>query len=340
MDFDSLSNEGQIQQLTTLARKALAAYDMDNVVVELLKYRENAVFAVSGANGRRGVLRIHRPGYRTDEHIRSELVWMAALADAGIETPAVIPSKSGDPVVLVNDAGFPQPRQCDLLAWIDGQPLGTLEAGVDLDDAGLRRAYRTVGEIAARIHEHGVTWRRPAGFTRRAWDVEALVGDEPTFGRFWELDGLDDEQRRILFEARDRVRERLERFGTSSGCYGLTHGDLVPDNILVGDGGVRVVDFDDCGDSWYGFELTTSVFPLHGSPGFEPARDGYIEGYRSVRPLPQEHLDLMPTFLMARGLSYLGWPAGRREMQSGRDLAPLLIYMVSDLAQKYLGDEL
>jgi Ser/Thr protein kinase RdoA (MazF antagonist) len=166
------------------------------------------------------------------------------------------------------------------------------------------------------------------------------VGDDPTFGRFWDLEALDDEQRRILFAARDRVRERLLDFGTPSASYGLTHGDLVPDNILVDAGSVRVVDFDDCGDSWYAFELTTSVFPLLGSPAYEPACDAYLEGYRSVRPLPREYLELMPAFLMARGLSYLGWPAGRPEMQSGRDLAPLLIYMVTDLAHRYLANEL
>lgn len=118
------------------------------------------------------------------------------------------------------------------------------------------------------------------------------------------------------------------------------HGDLVPDNILVGPAGLRVVDFDDCGASWYGFELATSVFPLFASPSFEPARDGYVEGYRSVRPLPDEDLAMMPAFLMARGLSYLGWPVGRSEMQSGRDIAPLLAVLITELAEQYLSDRL
>jgi hypothetical protein len=48
-------------------------------------------------------------------------------------------------------------------------------------------------------------------------------------------------------------------------------------------------------------------------------------------------VELMPAFLMARGLSYLGWPAGRPEMQSGRDLAPLLIYMVTDMGAQIPG---
>jgi Ser/Thr protein kinase RdoA (MazF antagonist) len=340
MGFNELSHEGQIQRLTELAAVAVTAYAVDSPRLELLKYRENAVFALTGAGGTRYVLRIHRPCYRTDDDIRSELAWMKALSQNGVITPAAVPTITGDVLTVVGAEGFPQPRQCDLLTWIEGKPLGTLEAGVALDEAAVRATYRSVGETAARIHDHGRQWKKPAGFSRPAWDADALVGDEPTFGRFWEIEELDDDQRRLLFRARDRARATLEAFGKSGDHYGLTHGDLVPDNILIGDAGLRVVDFDDCGDSWDAFELATSVFPLHGGPAFEPARAGYLEGYRAVRELAAAELELMPTFLMARGLSYLGWPAGRREMQSGRDLAPLLAYLVTDLARKYLDDEL
>lgn len=340
MDFAQLSNEEQIERLDRLVRKALLAWGITDAQVDLIKYRENAVFSVSSVDGTRGVLRVHRPRYRSDEHIRSELSWMKALAESGVSTPDALRTRTGDVLAVVEADGVPEPRQCDLLSWVDGQPLGSLESGVDMDEATVRSMYRTVGEVAARIHAHGRSWERPRSFARRPWDVGALVGEDPTFGRFWELELLTEDQLALLFKARDRASERLKAFGQASDCYGLVHGDLVPDNILHGPGGLRVVDFDDCGDSWYAFELATSVFPLLGSPSFEPAWEGYLEGYRSVRELPDADLSLMPTFLMARGLSYLGWPAGRREMQSGRDIAPLLVFMITDLAEKYLSDQL
>ena len=137
-----------------------------------------------------------------------------------------------------------------------------------------------------------------------------------------------------LVEARDRVRARLAALGPARQ---LIHGDLVPDNILVDGDALHVIDFDDFGWSWVGFEMATSLFPLQVSGGFEAGLEGYLEGYREVRSFPAEELELLPEMLMARSLSYLGWPVGRPEMAAARDLAPMLAFLVTQQAEEYLA---
>jgi Ser/Thr protein kinase RdoA (MazF antagonist) len=338
-DFSRLSDAEQVARLARLGRKALPAWGLPDGRLELLKYRENAVFSVTAPGGRRHVLRIHRPGYRTDAEIRSEAAWTRALSRSGIPAPELAPTRDGDVLTVVGLEGVPGPRQCDLLPWVEGRPLGSLEGGVGLDPAAIRLTYRTVGEIAARLHEHGATWEPPPGFVRPAWDVESLVGSDPAFGRFWELGVLSDAQRALLLRARDRARERLLAFGCASDRYGLVHGDLIPDNLLAGPQGVRLIDFDDCGPSWYAFELATSLFPLLDGP-LPEAQEAYLEGYRAVRALPEEQLALLPSFFAARGLSYLGWPVGRSEMELSRTLAPFLAQTITRLSERYLADAL
>lgn len=337
MQFASLTEEEQVARLSRLAVRALDAWGLADARVELIKYRENAVFSVTAEDDSRTVLRVHRAAYRTDEHIRSEVAWMRALSEHGIPTPTVLPTKAGDIIIVVQVDGVPESRQCDLIAWVDGQPLGTLEGGVALDDAALQRTYETIGEIAARLHEHGLSWQKPPAFARPAWDVESLVGEDPAWGRFWELDVLAQEQKAVLLQARDRVRERLRALGPATL---LIHGDLIPDNVLVGPDGERVIDFDDCGWSWCAFELVTSVFPLLISGGFENGLSAYLAGYRRVRPFPEKEMPLVPTLIMARALSYLGWPVGRPEIHSQRQLASLIAAAVTDLAERYLSDAL
>jgi Ser/Thr protein kinase RdoA (MazF antagonist) len=260
---------------------------------------------------------------------------MRALDAAGIPTPAVVETRRGDVLATVGTSDVPEPRQCDLERWIEGQPPGTLEAGVTASEAAMRALYRAVGELAGRMHAHAARWKRPEPFSRPSWDVETLVGERPTFGRFWELGVLDDDQRRILFAARDQVRERLGELGPPDH---LIHGDLVPDNILVEGDLTRVIDFDDCGWSWVGFELATSLFSLQVSGGFDVGLAGYLEGYRSVRAFPPAELERLPELLVARGLSYLGWPVGRPEIRSMQPLVPFLAGSITEACRRYLAE--
>jgi Ser/Thr protein kinase RdoA (MazF antagonist) len=136
-----------------------------------------------------------------------------------------------------------------------------------------------------------------------------------------------------LLAARDRARDRITALGPARE---LIHGDLIPDNLLAADTALRVIDFDDCGWSWFGFELATSLFTLRLSGGFEPALDAYLAGYRSIRAFPDWQLELMPSFLMARGLSYLGWPLGRPEIASQRPMVPFFAAALCAMATEYL----
>ncbi len=332
--FAALAEPEQLAGLQHLASNALAAWDLVSPTLELIKYRENAVFALRSGDGHRAIVRVHRPRYRSDLDILCELAWTRELSAAGISAPIAIPTRDGDMMTTASAPGVPEPRQCDLLEWVEGSPPGTLEGGIDASDDTLRELYRSIGAVAARMHAHAEGWRRPQPFSRPSWNVETLVGEAPTFGRFEELDVLGAEQLDVLVAARDLARERLSGLGAADL---LIHGDLVPDNILV-DGKVqRIIDFDDFGWSWIGFEMATSLFPLQISGGFDAGLGGYLEGYRSVRAFPEDELEALPDMLMARGLSYLGWPVGRPEIAFARDLAPMIAAIVSDAAAAYLA---
>jgi len=333
VEFDQLSNDEQVAALARLARAALAAWDLDDACIELVKYRENAVFCVTAGDGTREILRVHRPCYRSDQDIRSEFAWMRALDADGIATPAPILARSGDYVVTAAADGVPEPRQCDLMTWVPGIPPGTLEGGVEAGPDKVRELYRKVGALAARLEEHAAAWKKPATFSRPAWDIPALVGVSPTFGRFWELDAIGADQLPILLAARDRVRQRLVPLGHANV---LIHGDLVPDNILVDGATTRVIDFDDFGWSWPGFEMATSLFPLQVSGGFDAGLEGYLDGYRQRRGFPERDLEYLPDLMMARSLSYLGWPVGRPEIESARNLVPMFAYLITEAAREYL----
>ena len=169
-DFFEQEPAVQVERLETAGHAALREWGIKDASLDLIKHRENAVFRMT-AGDRIGALRIHRHGYHTDDELRSELQWMQALADAGIRVPETIPTTSGGSFVSYFADGLPGTLQIDLFEWIDGEQLGSVEEGVS-DESAIEETYRTLGELAAMVHNQAVSWSLPDGFTRHAWDAD------------------------------------------------------------------------------------------------------------------------------------------------------------------------
>ena len=330
------ATETGIEEMRTLALAALGDWDLAVTNLVPLKVRENAVFRVDLADGGRAVVRVHRRGYHTDEELESEFAWLRALAAAGIAVPRVIPSRRGRDfeVVATSAAG---PRQIDLFEWIEGSQLGSVETGINGHGAAVASQYHTIGAIAARIHNQAASWQRPAGFRRHAWDARGLIGEQPLWGRFWELAALSPGQKSLIERARQAIADGLAAYAAGPDRYGLIHADLVPENLLIDGNRVRVIDFDDAGFGWHLFELATSLYFITGNSLYPTARDALIRGYRSERPLPDAALESLPLFLAARGTSYLGWVHTRQGSGAARELTPFLIERACAVAEEYLA---
>ena len=334
-DFFDIGVAAQAKRLEAAGRDALRRWNMTDVSLHLIKYRENAVFRVE-SDGLRRALRMHRHGYHTDEELRSELLWIQALGEAGITVPTIVPAASGDLFVTHAASDLPGDVQVDLFEWIDGEQLGSIEEGI-ADDANIAVTYRAIGELAARVHNQAVSWKLPPGFTRHAWDAAGLAGESPFWGRFWEIESATDEQRTLLVRGRDTVFRELGELAKSPGTYSMIHADLLMENLLVDGEQVRLIDFDDAGFGWHLFELVTSLYFIRGETYFDRARDALFEGYRDHRQLTDEQLELLPLFFLARGLTYVGWVHTRHETETAKELTPMLLEAACDMADEYLS---
>ncbi len=319
-----------IESLEAVARAALPRFGLpDDAPVSLLHHRENAVFrVVDPENGRPFALRVHRLGYRTTQEIRSELAWMEALRSDGIHTPAPRAAVDGSTVQTVTVAGLDAPRDVDVLSWVEGSPL---DAGSGAD------AYRLLGRTCAQIQQQAQRWTPPAWFRRPRWDAPALVGKAALWGDYADLAALTAEQRALFDRAAAVVFRRLAAFGHGPDRFGLTHGDLMPDNVLLHDGAAFVIDFDDSGYGWYLYDLATLLAVKLLDPDYATAQEAWIEGYRGIAPLPESHVAELETLVMARGLLLVGWMHTRRETPTAKLLSGAVVALASVQAEKLLS---
>jgi len=335
-DFYKIAIDARAARMQSLAVQALKAWDIADCQPRLVKIRENAVFRVTTADGFDAALRIHRYDYHSDAALQSELSWMRALQQDGIDVPAIIPASSGALFVTAGVDSVPEPRQVDMVKWLDGEPLGSIEDGLSDGVGDIAQAFTQVGRLVAQLHNHAARWQPPEGFVRHAWDSDGLTGDAPLWGRFWEFPGLDKAQKRLMEQARHAARRALIEIGAAGQTYGLIHADFNFDNILIRDGRVMVIDFDDCGAGWHLFDLATISILFLGTERSDMVQRAVIDGYRQERPLTDETLRLMPLFYLLRAFTYLGWIHTRSETRTAQEIAPSIVAMVCELAEQYM----
>jgi Ser/Thr protein kinase RdoA (MazF antagonist) len=335
--FYQAPQEQQIAALAELANQALEHWGLQGAQISTLAYRENMTFAVTVNSKERYALRIHQAGYRSDSQVQSELDFIEHLSQSGILTPEVIRSNDNASLVIVSHPKVPEPRQCDLFGWIEGPPIRRIFEPPTLTVEELEAAYREAGRAVASIYNAAASWQVPATFDRPVWDEHGIFGREALLGDFRMVTVATDTQRQLMEDVATRLKKDLRAFGKAPDRYGLSQCDLLPENLLLTDQGLRIIDFDDCGYTWIMFDLATAVLDLCGTDLFDPCLNAFITGFRELRPLADDQLQMLPAFLCAKTLSLLGHTATRTHLDMAEEAQALLLMLLEGLAAEYLG---
>lgn len=292
------------EALRRCAEDALQHWDLDLRDLRFVVAGENAVFRVSGGDGTDFAVRVHRPGYHSLAELESEHEWTTALNAAGINTPRPVVTRMGSAYATVPFGTSGNTRQVGLVQWIDGVSLSTtIEAGT----VEPLTIYHDLGAVMARMHEQAVGWTPSAGFVRHALDAEGLIGDAPWWGPFWDVPEMADTDKTLVQAVRHRMYQTLVDYGKERGTYSLIHADLLPQNVLVCNGSPYLIDFDDAGHGWHQYDMAVALFTVSERDDFVDYRDALVRGYRSVRPIADDDLALLPMFITIRSLAMVGW---------------------------------
>ena len=280
-----------------LAAAALPQFGLSaRATATLCNVSENHTYRVEDpASGQVYALRVHRPGYRTAPQIEAELQWVDALRDHdAVDTCVPVPAPGGERVLSVDG------HNVVLWEWLPG-------AEPDPEGDAVLDGFRVLGAVSARMHAHARAWTRPSGFDRPAWDYVHTLGAAGHWGRWQDGLGMGREELALLGRLDEAIRRRLERYGQGDDRFGLVHADIRLANLLVDDGHVRVIDFDDCGFAWFMYDFATTVSFMEEHPRVPELQAAWLEGYRSVAPLDPDDEAELDTFVMLRRLLLVAW---------------------------------
>ena len=311
------------------ARAALPSYGISpDAIVTLLNVSENGTFRIDDPAQGRSVLRVHRTDYHTRQAVRGELDWISALrAENVVRTPAYLPDLTGDSVVIARNAAGDE-RFVVRFDWVEG---------AEPTEDRLQQDFVQLGAITARLHEHAKRWQRPAGFSRFVWDYDTSIGGHGHWGPWQNGLAVDAEAVEVLTRCAGRLKERLDRYGKGPDRFGLVHADMRLANLLVNGDDVTVIDFDDCGLSWFMYDLGSSLSFIEHEPYVPELVDSWVTGYRSVTDLSVEDEAELPTFIMLRRLLLVAWIGSHVETDTAQSMGAEYTSTSCRLAEEYLS---
>jgi len=307
-----LINHSSATQALDLGRRVAQCYGFSSeATLTAFPLTENWTFRVEDQRGPDPVVvRIYRPGVKSRDEVRSELAWMAALREEGLPVPAIVPSRDGSQLVEFSPEPDSEPLFC---AAFDSAP------GREPSDDELPSWFPRLGDFTARLHRHARHWRRPPWFTRMRWGLETTLGPRAHWGS-WEASVPDPEERRQHGRLAEVVSVRLARFGEGPERFGLVHADLRLANLLVDGDQVTILDFDDCGESWYLYDLAATLTFNEGRPDVDELIASWVDAYRRVEPLSREDESEIKTFLMLRRLMLSAYVGLRPDTELAREM--------------------
>ncbi len=322
----------ELVRLHAFAQHALSYYGIDaSAEIELINLSENATYKVT-SNNKRLALRVHREGYHSRAAIASELEWLMALRADGVAiTPQPIRGHNGEIIQNVVHPMLNMHRHVVMFEWETGfEP--TMEQA-------LEKPFETLGEVAARMHIHARAWKRPPWFERFTWDFETSLGEiAPHWGRWRDGMGVDVASAKLFVDTVALIGKRLKIYGKHPDRFGLVHGDLRLANLLIDGPHVKVIDFDDCGFSWFMYDAATTISFYEDDPKVPALIDAWKTGYRRVAQLDAVDENEISTFIMLRRLLLVAWIGSHHDTDLAKSMGLAYTQGTEGLCENYLSE--
>lgn len=296
LPFEQRSTRSQVARLRRVAERALEAYPFEVARMRLLLHGYNTTFRVDTADGRTFALRLNVNSHRTDEHLAAEAAWLAALAadpsvGARISVPAPEPTRDGALRTAVWSDDLVRELPVLVMSWLPGRDLG------DPDPTGAR----ALGAAMATLHDHVSRWSLPPGASLP--DVDAPV-DEMAAVIAVDRSITTREQRAVFAAAHERVAGLIaELRHASRTVVAPIHADLHGSNVKWFRNRIAVFDFDDASIGTPVHDLAISLYYLRDD---DPVERALLDGYASVRPLPEYEREHLEAVVAARNLVLAG----------------------------------
>jgi Ser/Thr protein kinase RdoA (MazF antagonist) len=253
--------------------------------------------------------------------MRAEVEWVRHLnRTSGINTPTPIATVKDEYIVSGLHADSEQILYGVMYSWLDGEEIG---------DEPTMEQLREVGRAIATLHQESADF---------ALSADAAL---PTFNDFfWGTEDylfsvkskLSDVDHALLKEAHDLIMNFTNELYANSPVH-IIHADFHGWNLMWNEGQLSIFDFDDCGFGVDAQDLAVALYYLD-----TPEQDAaLLNGYKSIKPLPEYSELAMKALLLQRRLLLLNYLFETKN-QEHKEMLPAYLEKSLERVSTFLTD--
>ena len=273
--------------MDSLVEAVREAYDLAVVSASLIRQGGdgNQTFRIEAA-GTTYIARLYGEQGRTHpQWVRFEAEFLAHLDKTGVSVSAPLRRRDGNLYGIME--GVP--------AIVFTFAEGAVEWPTRPENA------RVLGSELARLHLASDTLQTTA--EPRRFDADRLI---------WQPLELmlpfireDAETTQILQQTAESAATLIAAIPSAGGALGPIHGDIHQGNChFKPDGHLTFFDFSNAGVGWRAYDFAGFLWPMRddtiNDPAIRAACDGFLAGYRTMRPLLTEEERALPAFIKTR----------------------------------------
>ncbi len=314
-----------------LLQQILDRYGLANARAFPLQSYNNQVYRIESVNNQRFSLRICGFPNMKRRAMEDEMRWLDFVAQRNQRlAPRPIANDRGEFVtVTATPAGD---RLSCLFAWIEGRELRGAATPAEMHKMG--RSVAALHNIAREFPFPDASSDFRGGYR---YDQSLMVSHRSWIDEHCAAIGA--EQVALLERAIDYVVAALDRLGTTPANYGVIHADLHLGNVLVQDGEIAIMDFEQLGRGHFLYDLTVLWAELRDEPtALAPLWQRFVAGYGEVAEVPIVQQEELDPFIVAIQLNALDWIYNADNPAVRVDYGPRLPFYYASIRQRVDGD--
>lgn len=319
--FFELPSEDQQRSLTAFASDLLKNYGIHDAKISCINFEFNATFSVETDSGTKYALRININSTRTVENMKGEIEWVRHLnRTSGIHTPTPIATLNNNYIISGFHKDSEQTLHAVMYSWLEGEELGDEPTLEQLHEVG-----RAIAILHQESHDFSLTSESSLPtFNDFFWGTEDYL--------FSSKSKLSDTDRALIKEAHDHIMKFTNELYVNSPVH-IIHADFHGWNLMWNDNRLSIFDFDDCGFGVEAQDLAVVLYYLD-----TPEQDvAILNGYRSVKPLPQYSELAMKALLLQRRLLLLNYLFETKN-QEHQEMLPAYLEKSLERVKSFLTD--